>query len=333
MNPRLLVGGLFGASAGLVLLSAAAGPAAVTAPARAVAIVALANPRGLAADRAGNLYVGDVDAGSVQKISPSGAVSLLGSTIKDPIGLALGPDGALYVADADDNAVYRLVVGAPPVALGSAAGGATFSTPAAVAVNAAGEVFVANNGNNCILRVDRAGGVSVFAGKAGSAGSADGPGSAARFTTPRGLAIDAAGNVYVADEGNSNIRKITPAGVVSTLAGQADQSGSADGRGAAARFAGPRALAVDAAGSIFVADTDNHTIRKITADGAVSTLAGRAGEAGAADGAAAAARFSEPRGIAVDAVGNVYVADTGNGAIRQITPAGEVFTLTAAGKP
>jgi streptogramin lyase len=137
----------------------------------------------------------------------------------------------------------------------------------------------------------------------------------------------------VADEGNSNIRKITPAGVVSTLAGAAGQSGSADGTGPVARFAAPRGLAADAAGNVYVADTDNHTIRKITPAGVVTTLAGKPGESGNTDGAGAAARFSEPRSVAVDAAGNVFVADSGNGSLRQITPDGVVSTIVAGTKP
>jgi len=134
----------------------------------------------------------------------------------------------------------------------------------------------------------------------------------------------------VADKDNSNIRKITRTGIVSTLAGSAGQRGSADGLGSAARFAAPRALAADAAGTVFVADTENHCIRMITADGMVSTLAGQAGQADKADGTGDAARFNDPRGIAVDVAGNVYVADSGNGAIRQITPGRVVTTLAAA---
>src|SRR5713226_2278474 len=147
-----------------------------------------------------------------------------------------------------------------------------------------------------------------------------------RFSVLSGVATDSAGNVYVADAGNHTIRKITPAGVVTTLAGTAGSGGSADGAGAAARFNQPFGIATDSAGNVYVADTFNHTIRKITPAGVVTTLAGTAGIHGSADGTGAAGCFNSPEGVATDSAGNVYVADEGY-TIRKITPAGEVSTI------
>ncbi|MEN3363293.1 MAG: hypothetical protein V7606_567 [Burkholderiales bacterium] len=149
----------------------------------------------------------------------------------------------------------------------------------------------------------------------------------ARFNVPRGLAIDADGNTYVVDSGNSTIRKITPAGTVTTIAGTPGATGSSDGAGAAARFNSPSNIAVDAARNLYVADTGNHTVRKITPAGVVTTLAGTVATRGDADGVGASAQFNQPWGIAADAAGNVYVADTGNSLVRKITPAGAVSTL------
>jgi sugar lactone lactonase YvrE len=160
-----------------------------------------------------------------------------------------------------------------------------------------------------------------------SVGSEDGTGSAARFNSPQGVTVDSSGNVYVADTGNHTIRRVTPRHVVTTIAGSPGQPGSADGIGAAARFDRPYAMALDGFGTLYIADTGNHTIRKITPEGAVMTLAGSPGQPGNADGDASAARFFKPAGLTVDAVGNLYIADSGNNAVRKITPAGVVTTL------
>jgi streptogramin lyase len=132
------------------------------------------------------------------------------------------------------------------------------------------------------------------------------------------------GNVYVADTFNHTIWKVTPGGVVTTLAGLAGSYGIADGTGSAARFYNPFGVAVDSAGNVYVADSRNHTIRKVTPGGVVTTLAGLAGSSGSTDGTGSAARFYSPYGVAVDSAGNAYVADTSNHTIRKVTPGGAV---------
>jgi hypothetical protein len=194
---------------------------------------------------------------------------------------------------------------------------ARFYLPNGVAVDSAGNVYVADASNCTIRKVTAGGVVTTLAGLAESYGSADGTGSAAQFVYPTGVAEDSAGNVYVADNNNSTIRKVTAGGVVTTLAGLAGSSGSADGTGSAARFNGPLGVAVDNAGNVYVADAGNSTIRKVTAGGVVTTLAGFAGSSGSADGTGSAARFYIPRGVAVDSAGNVFVADGGNNTIRK----------------
>ncbi|RYY12342.1 MAG: hypothetical protein EOO36_17620, partial [Cytophagaceae bacterium] len=182
--------------------------------------------------------------------------------------------------------------------------------------------------NNCIRKITAAGVVSTLAGT-GTNGLANGAAATARFNGPNGLAIDAQGTLYVADYFNCSIRKITAAGVVSTLAGTGAR-GYADGPGSTAQFAGPEGLALDAQGTLYVADFGNYRIRKITAAGVVSTLAGT-GNSGAADGPGSAATFNSPTGIAVDPQGNVYAADIVNDRIRKITPDGVVSTLAGSG--
>jgi sugar lactone lactonase YvrE len=211
---------------------------------------------------------------------------------------------------------------------------ARFFDPESVAVDAAGNVYVADYVNSTIRKVTPAGVVSTFAGLAEHVGDADGPGGAARFYNPTGVAVDASGNVYVAGFTSNTIRKITPTGVVSTFAGVSGSNGSEDGVGLAARFYSPSGVAVDSAGNIYVADLDNNTIRKISPTRVVTTFAGLAGHYGTTDGTGSAARFGYPNGVAVDTHGNVYVADTHNDTIRKITPAGVVTTLAGlAGNP
>jgi len=160
--------------------------------------------------------------------------------------------------------------------------------------------------NDTIRKITPAGDVSTFAGTAGQAGSADGTGAAAQFDNPQSVAVDASGNLFVADSNNSTIRKITPAGDVSTFAGTAGQAGNLDGTGAAARFNFPNGVAVGPSGNIYVADSANATIRKITAAGAVSTFAGSLSVRGSADGTSAT--FSSPSGVAIDDAGTIYVS-------------------------
>lgn len=171
----------------------------------------------------------------------------------------------------------------------------------------------------------------VLASGDGIDGWRDGPVAQARYSDPWGIALDPAGNLYVADAGGSNrIRRIGADGVVSTLAGGSE--GFADGIGAAAAFNTPSGLARDAAGNLYVADTGNHAIRKITPQGQVTTLAGT-GSAGYRDGDAAQAQFDAPIGVAVDAAGKVYVADTYNDRIRVIGTDAMVSTLAGGDGP
>ena len=217
-----------------------------------------------------------------------------------------------------------------PGATGSADGigaAARFNTANYLAVNAAGTLYVGDFNNHTIRAITPAGVVSTLAGSPGLAGFADGSGAAARFNGNGGLAVNAAGDVFVADWDNFVVRRISPAGVVTTFAGTAGARGSLDGTGAAARMSNPNGLAIDAAGNLFLADWGNHTVRRITPAGVVTTLAGTPGAPGSADGTAAAARFNQPNGVAVDGAGNVYVSDTNNHTIRRITPAGVVTTL------
>ncbi len=253
-------------------------------------------PQGAVADAAGNLYIGDSANHILRKITPAGVVT----TFAGRVGEAASWDGA--------------------------PGG--FRNPAGLAIDGAGNLYVADANNQTIRKVTPAGVVSTLAGSAGSQGSADGTGAAARFRRPTAVTVTATGDLIVADYGNHLLRKVTAAGVVTTLAGSAGLSGSADGTGAAARFFLPTAVVAHPDGNVYVADYFNHTIRKVTAAGVVTTLAGTAGAAGTVDGTGASARFYVPRGITVDGAGDLWVSDA-NAALRKVTTAGVV--TTAAG--
>jgi len=210
----------------------------------------------------------------------------------------------------------------------SAGVSAQFKYPTGVAVDSAGTVYVADQSNHRIRMIQPDGAVSTLAGS-GTAGFADGVGTAAQFSLPFGVAVDSAGTVYVADTYNHRIRKILPDGTVSTLSGSGTP-GFADGVGTAAQFYYPTGVAVDSAGTVYVADLSNNRIRKVKPDGTVSTLAG-SGAAGFADGAGLTAQFNKPTGVAVDSAGTVYVADSNNNRIRKVRPDGMVSTLAGSG--
>jgi streptogramin lyase len=309
-------------------------------------------PLGVAVDAAGNVYVADSQNNTIRKVTAAGVVTTLagdpnsgaGSSdgtganaqFSDPSGAAVDGAGNLYVADGYNNTIRKVTSAGVVTTLAGSAGNAgsadgsgssaSFSYPSGVAVTGGGVLYVADSYNNTIRKVTAAGAVTTVAGVA--PGSADGLGSAARFNDPSAVAVDISGNLYVADSYNNTIRKVTPAGLVSTLAGNPKvPPGSADGTGAGAQFNYPSGVAVDGAGNVYVADSGNNTIRKITRTGIVTTLAGQAGNSGNSDGTGTNAQFNQPSGVAVDGEGNIYVADYGNSAIRLVTPAGVVTTL------
>ncbi len=298
------------------------------------------DPCDVAVDAAGNIYVNDTGNHLIRKIDASGNVTTVAGAgvagnvdgngvaakFDFPNGFTLASNGTLYVADSGNNTIRKIdtsgnvttIAGTASVAGGSTNGhgtAASFNFPTGITVDASGNLFVADDGNNLIRKIDPSGNVTTFAGS-GAQGSANGAGATASFNAPHGIVVDASGNLYIADSGNNLIRKIDANGNVTTIAGSGAQ-GAANGQGAAASFNKPEAIAVDASGNVYVADSGNNLIRKIDAAGNVTTLAGSGAQA-LTNGQGTAAAFYNPEGLTVDAAGNVYVADTLNNAIRKI---------------
>lgn len=302
-----------------------------------VATALFRNPEGVAIDANGRLIVTDRGNNRIRMIAGGNTSPIAGNTaagytdatgdaaqFKLPWKAAADAAGNIYVADRDNHAIRKIT---PAGAVSTLAGGggagyadgkgaaAKFNQPLDVTVDADGNVYVADNLNHRIRKVAPDGTVTTLAGS-GTAGFANGTGTAAQFKNPSGLDIDKEGNILVADRLNHRIRKVTPAGEATTIAGDGN-TGYRDGDAAGARFADPYGISGDKNGNIFIADLNNNKIRKIGTDGLVSTVAGTV--KGYADGAGAAAQLNGPTDVCVDADGVIYVADLTNHCIRKIT--------------
>ena len=341
-------------------------------------------PRAIATDAAGNVYVADTGNHAIRKIHTNGTVTTLAglpgapggfadgagslARFRFPAGIALDPaSGAIYVSDKDNHVIRRIlngvvttIAGEPGVAGTADAQGtaAKFAFPRGLVVDANGIIFVADGGNHAIRRVTPDGIVTTFAGRLRFPGIADGTGTNATFAEPSDIALDpTTGNFYVTDFGSSLIRRITPAAVVTTVAGRI--AGDADGTGAGASFRNPWGLDVDASGNVWIADTGNNKIRRMTPGGVVTTMTadtnfpssvafGPGGVAFIADtGSHAIVRFdgavtpyagsrpsndlfSFPADVAVDLQGNIFAAQSGT--LKKITPQGQISEVGNRGQ-
>jgi len=308
-------------------------------------------PTGVVWDRQGNLYVADMGNFTIRQITPAGNVSTIAgragnwgyadgdganAVFASPQSLAIDTGGNLYLVDNDmirkltplgTNWVVSTLAGqAWNSAYADLPGtNALFNQPSGVAVDGAGNIYVADKGNDVIREITPAGVVSTLAGQPNNPGSADGTNGSAQFDYPFNITVDGATNLYITDSINQTIRKLAPVGanwVVTTIAGQVQINGAANGIGTNAQFSGPTGIVVDRATNIYVADGYGDTIRLLAATGTnwtVSTFAGSAHVIGDANGPANAARFTYPNGLTVDTTGNVYVADANNNLIREIS--------------
>lgn len=244
-------------------------------------------PSGVCADAAGNIYVCDAGNHKIRKITPSGVVTTIA-------GSAQG-----FVDNTGTSAQFNVPIG--------------------ICNDATGNLYIADYSNHKIRKITSSGVVTTIAGS--TQGFSDGLGTSAKFDSPNGVCIDASGNIYVADFVNHKVRKITPTGTVTTLAGSS--AGFADGAGSSAQFNGPSGVCIDASGNVYVSDYYNNRIRKITSAGVVTTFAG-SGTAGGANGIGTTAQFYYPSGVGIDGFGNIYVGDYYNYKVRKITPSAVV---------
>lgn len=251
-------------------------------------------------------------------------------------GIAFGPGEYLYIADRGNDLVRYAYPGIPryvftfagqpgtPGSLDGVGTAARVRAPLGVAVDERSHVYVSDSGNHTIRRgifefTKGEFAIVTLAGAPGEAGSSNGIGSSARFNDPAGIAVDADGNVIIADRGNHLIRRMTPAGDVTTIAGLAGEAGHRDASGSQALFNRPTGVAVDPRGNVLVTEEGNHTVRKIAPNGRVTTVAGQPGAAGSADGAGEAARFNRPALLTIAPDGTIWIADAGNAKLRRAT--------------
>jgi DNA-binding beta-propeller fold protein YncE len=293
-------------------------------------------PSGIAIDSSGNFYIADYGNHRIRKInstkyvttiagSTKGTVNGQGTTAQfsGPASVAVDANMNFYVTDYDSNRIRKInsTLYVSTIA-GNTAGfangqgtSALLSLPDAIVVDATGNIFFGDGGNNRQRKINTTLYVSTIAG--GAPGFANGQGTSALFSGPCGTAIDSSGNLYISDNGNNRIRKINSTGFVTTIAG--NTQGTNNGQGTSASFNGPYGIAIDTSGNLYVADYNSHRIRKINSTGYVSTIAGNT--AGFADGQGTSALFNYPSGLAIDSSGNLYVADSSNNRVRKILKA------------
>ena len=314
----------------------------------AAATASLSDPFGVAVDAIGNLYIADTSNHRIRKVDTSGIIATVAgngieghsgdggpatsAALNTPIGVAVDMTGNLYIADAFNNRIRKVnAAGVITTVAGNgdarfsgdhaAATSASLSAPFGVAVDKSGNLYIADTSNQRIRKVDSSGTITTIAGSGTEGFSGDGGAATqASLNFPSGVTVDRAGNLFITDQSNHRIRKVNTGGVITTVAGNGDAGFSGDHAAAtSASLNLPIGTAVDAAGTLYIADTSNHRIRKVSADGMVTTVAGNGIGGFSGDGSAATrATLNSPSGVAVDSAGNLYIADSSNNRIRKL---------------
>ncbi len=302
----------------------------------------LSFPSGLAVDSLGNLYIADTLNRRVRKISPDGVISTVAEPPIRPKEIAVDTAGNLYIIDIT-KLVRKISTNGEITSVaysgnyGASAdvrpGGTAIFTAEGVAVDGAGNLYVAEGSNYRVQKVSPAGTISTVAGNGTRGYSGDGgPATDAQLSEPTALTIDPGGNLYIAESMN-RIRKVSPSGVITTVAGNGTYGYSGDGRPATnAQLAVAYGVGVDSAGNLYIADTQNNRVRKVSSTGVITTIAGNGRTSYSGDGGLATkAQLYMPNGVATDSGGNLYIADVGNNRIRKVTSNGVIMTLAESG--
>jgi uncharacterized protein (TIGR03437 family) len=321
----------------------------------------LSYPAGLAFDSSGNLYIVDVFNSNVRKVDTNGIISTVAgdggqggfsgdgglatqALLANPQGVAVDKSGNLYIVDRGNqrirmvnasSGIISTIAGSSTTGYsgdGGPAAQATFNLPSSIAIDASGNLYIADTNNWAIRRISTSGIITTVAGNGQYGyGGDNGQATKAKLAGPTGVAVDASGNLYIADSGNERIRYVNSSGVIATIAGTGVAGFSGDGSAAtAARFSNPVAVALDASGNVYVADLDNNRIRRFALGGTVTTFAGTTNSVG--DGGPSTEARVEPWAVAVDSAGNLYIADRSEQRVRKVTPAGTIATVAGTGQ-
>jgi uncharacterized protein (TIGR03437 family) len=321
----------------------------------------LHGPEDVAVDSSGNIYIADTQNAYIRKVTTDGNINFIAgdgsigftgdggyATSADliaPFALAVDSSGNVYFAENGDSRIRRIDAKSLDISTvagngtpgfsgdGSTATNAEMNSPTGLAIDSTGNLYIADS-LNCRIRKVASGNISTFAGNGTFSYSGDGgPAIQAQLNTPQGVAADAAGNLYIADTLNNVVRKVSPNGTISNYAGNGGAGNSGDGSAAtSAQLHGPQGLAADTFGNLYIADTMNAKVRKVSASGVIATVAGSGTPGSGGDGgAAASAQLNLPIGVAVDSSGNLYIADFGNSRVRKVSASGAIGTVAGNG--